>query len=260
MRKLTKSILSLALSILLTLASTLAAWAGISYRVKPGDTLWELSNRFDSSVSEIQQASNAGGSYLYTGQMLTIPGVTQYKVMSGDTLWQIARKFNTTIYFLQKMNELSSSNIYVGQFLYVPDNSQGSSNHPTSGSNSSYNQADVYWLSRIISAEARGESQLGQIAVGAVILNRVESSLYPNTVKEVVFQYTGGIPQFSPVADGSIYSEPTASAVKAAYSALAGNDPTYGAIYFYNPQLTSYHNWVRTRPVTVVIGNHVFAK
>lgn len=252
MRKITKTILSLSLSIILTLASTLTAWAGaISYRVKSGDSLWGISNRFDTTITEIQQASIISGSSIYPDQQLTIPGVSQYKAVSGDTLWLIARKFNSTVYFLQKMNELPNSNIYVGQLLYVPDSSQASSG---------YTNADVYWLSRIISAEARGESQLGQIAVGAVILNRVESSIFPDTVKEVVFQYTRGIPQFSPVADGSIYGDPTASAVKAAYSALDRNDPTYGALYFYNPQLTSYHNWVRTRPVTVVIGNHVFAK
>lgn len=252
MRKITKTILSLSLSIILTLASTLTAWAGvISYRVRSGDSLWGISNRFDTTITEIQQASIISGSSIYPDQQLTIPGVSQYKAVSGDTLWLIARKFNSTVYFLQKMNELPNSNIYVGQLLYVPDSSQASSG---------YNNADVYWLSRIISAEARGESQLGQNAVGAVILNRVNNPDFPKTVKEVVFQYTNGIPQFSPVDDGSIYSDPTASAVKAAYSALSGYDPTNGALYFYNPQLTSYHNWVRTRAVTTVIGNHVFAK
>ncbi|MCL6612725.1 MAG: LysM peptidoglycan-binding domain-containing protein [Peptococcaceae bacterium] len=254
MRKITKTILSAILTVILAVASTLTAWAGaISYRVKSGDTLWGIANRFDASVAEIKQASGVAGDTIHPGRQLTIPGVAQYRVASGDTLWQIARKFNTTVYLLQKMNDLPGSQIYAGQILYVPDKS---SSQPAGG----YSQADVYWLSRIINAEARGESQLGQIAVGAVILNRVNSPQFPGTIKDVIFQYVNGIPQFSPVEDGTIYMEPTPSAVKAAYSALAGNDPTYGALYFYNPQLTSYHNWVRSRPVTVVIGNHVFAK
>lgn len=256
MRKITKTVLSAILTIILAVASTLTAWAGaISYRVRSGDTLWGISNRFDATVTEIKQASGITGDTIHPGQQLTVPGISQYRAVSGDTLWQIAKKFNTTVYLLQKMNELPGSQINAGQFLYVPDKTQAN-NPPVSG----YSNTDVYWLARIISAEARGESQLGQIAVGAVILNRVNNPNFPDTVKGVIFQYTYGIPQFSPVEDGSIYSDPTATAVKAAYSALSGYDPTCGALYFYNPQLTSYHNWVRSRPVTVVIGNHVFAK
>jgi len=93
-----------------------------------------------------------------------------------------------------------------------------------------------------------------------VILNRVDHPNFPNSVKAVIFQYTGSIPQFSPVQDGSIYLQPTSAALDSAIRALAGEDPSRGALYFYNPHLTSWNNWIRTRPVTTVIGNHIFAR
>ncbi len=114
-------------------------------------------------------------------------------------------------------------------------------------------------LARLVRAEAEAEPFEGQVAVGAVVLNRVESPDYPDTVTDVIFQVDHGYVQFTPVANGTINLPPTEEALEAADRALAGEDPSLGAIGFYNPW-KSYDPWVRTRPVTTVIGNHVFFK
>ena len=95
----------------------------------------------------------------------------------------------------------------------------------------------------------------GQVAVAAVVLNRVKNSSFPNTVAGVIYQ-SGA---FSVVADGQINLEPNQTAKNAAQDALNGWDPTYGAIYYYNPN-TAKSSWIWSRPVTVVIGNHRFCK
>ncbi|MCR4402779.1 MAG: cell wall hydrolase [Firmicutes bacterium] len=114
-------------------------------------------------------------------------------------------------------------------------------------------------LARLIRAEAEAEPFDGQVAVGAVVLNRVESPDYPDTVRDVIFHVDNGYVQFTPVANGTINLPPTETAIEAADRALEGEDPSFGATGFYNPA-KSYDPWVRTRPVTVVIGNHVFFK
>jgi len=120
-----------------------------------------------------------------------------------------------------------------------------------SGANVSDNEVKL--LARAISAESRGESYEGQIAVGAVILNRVEHPSFPDTVAGVIYQPGA----FSVVDDGQINNEPVASAVNAAKDALNGYDPVYGAIYYYNPRKTT-NKFMHSRPVVRVIGQHVF--
>jgi len=107
----------------------------------------------------------------------------------------------------------------------------------------------------VISAEARGESYVGQVAVGAVILNRVEHPSFPNSISGVVYQPGA----FTAMTDGQIDQPVANSAYQAARDALNGWDPSGGALYYYNPAKTS-NAWIRTRPVITVIGNHVFAK
>ena len=120
-----------------------------------------------------------------------------------------------------------------------------------------YDSTDLYWLSRIISAEAKGEPFAGQIAVGNVVLNRVRSSQFPNTVKGVIFDTKYGT-QFSPVSAGTIYQTPTSSAVMAAKICLEGYSLSTQMIYFYNPKIAT-SSWIgRTRPYIMTIGNHKF--
>lgn len=124
-----------------------------------------------------------------------------------------------------------------------------------STASSKYSNSDVELLAKIISAEARGESYTGQVAVGAVVLNRVSHASFPNTVAGVVYQ-SGA---FDAVRDSNWYADVTSSARKAAQDAINGWDPTGGAIYYYNPAKTN-NKWILSRPVVTTIGNHVFCK
>ena len=142
--------------------------------------------------------------------------------------------------------------------------SSGSSSPSTpiapSGSNSDlytdYNDA-VYWLSRIIEAEAAGESLKGKVAVGEVILNRVRSDEFPNTIWTVIFDTKFGI-QFEPVANGSIYNTPSAESIKAAKIALDGSNYVGKCLYFLNPRIAQ-SNWIsKNRVYYTTIGNHDF--
>ena len=119
------------------------------------------------------------------------------------------------------------------------------------------NTSDVQLIARAINGEARGEPYEGQVAVGAVILNRVKSSKFPNTIAGVIYQ-SGA---FTAVSDGQI-NVPIASnstVVKAAQDALNGWDPTGGAIYYFNPD-TATNKWIWSRPQIKTIGNHIFCK
>lgn len=126
-----------------------------------------------------------------------------------------------------------------------------------SGSDSygNYTSADYTLLARIISAEARGESYLGQVAVGAVILNRVEHPSFPDTVSGVVYQNGA----FSCLYDGQFYESVADSSYAAARDALNGLDPSGGAIYYYNPS-TATNKWIFGRKVITTIGKHVFCE
>ncbi len=124
----------------------------------------------------------------------------------------------------------------------------------SSSSSSGYN-SNLNLLAKVIYSEARGEPYTGQVAVGAVCLNRVKSSSFPNTLSGVVYQ-TGA---FDAVSDGQINLTPNSTARKAAQDALNGWDPSYGAIYYFNPS-TATNKWIWSRPVTVTIGNHRFCK
>lgn len=121
------------------------------------------------------------------------------------------------------------------------------------GSGSSYSSGEVDLLARVISAEARGEPYSGQVAVGAVILNRVEHPSFPSTIAGVVYQPGA----FTCMVDGQ-FEEPVAdSAVQAARDALNGVDPSGGAIYYFNPT-TATSGWIWSRPLITIIGNHRF--
>ncbi len=120
-------------------------------------------------------------------------------------------------------------------------------------SGGSASQNDLYLLAKAIYAESRGEPYTGQVAVGAVILNRVKSSKFPNTVSGVIYQPYA----FTAVADGQINLSPNQSAMNAAQDALNGWDPTNGCLYYYNPA-TATSKWIWSLTVTIKIGKHNF--
>ena len=120
-----------------------------------------------------------------------------------------------------------------------------------------YNSDDLYWLSRIINAESRGEPMLGQIAVGNVVLNRVKHRDYPATIYGVIFDRKHGV-QFSPVLDGSIYKEPTYSSTLSAKIVLEGFTLSERALFFLAPKIAQ-SNWiVNNRTYLFTVGNHDF--
>ena len=125
----------------------------------------------------------------------------------------------------------------------------------SSSSSSSSNSSNVNLLARLIYGEARGEPYTGQVAVGAVVMNRVKSSSFPNTISGVIYQ-SGA---FDAVRDGQINLSPNSTAIKAAQDAINGWDPSYGAIYYFNPS-TATNKWIWSRPMTVTIGRHRFCK
>lgn len=117
-----------------------------------------------------------------------------------------------------------------------------------------YRETELSLLSRLVSGEARGEPYIGQVAVAAVVLNRVRDSAFPDTVSGVIFQ-TGA---FDAVWDGQFDMEPTDSSIRAARDALNGWDPTGGCLYYYNPR-TATNDWILTRTIQLHIGDHAFA-
>lgn len=119
---------------------------------------------------------------------------------------------------------------------------------------SGYSNNEVYLLARLIHGEARGEPYVGQVAVGAVVLNRVRHSAFPNTIAGVIYQ-SGA---FDAVADGQINLTPDEQSLRAARDAMNGWDPSGGCIYYYNPS-TATNKWIWSREVRLTIGEHVFA-
>lgn len=122
-----------------------------------------------------------------------------------------------------------------------------------SAGGSGASEGDVYLLARLISAEARGEPYIGQVAVGAVVLNRIDHPSFPNSLSGVIYQ-SGA---FSCMYDGQFDQPISDSAYRAAREALSGSDPTGGAIYYFNPA-TATSSWIWSRPLLTVIGSHRF--
>ena len=130
---------------------------------------------------------------------------------------------------------------------------------PLKSAGSFYRSDEVFWLARIIQAESAGEPLIGKIAVGNVVLNRVRSSSYPNTIYGVIFDRKYGV-QFSPVLDGSIYNTPSYNATLAAKICLEGFDLSEGALFFLRPEMSS-SSWIpNNRPYIFSIGKHDFYK
>ncbi len=175
-----------------------------------------------------------------------------YQVRRGDRLYDLARDFNTTVAFLQALNELDSPQIREGQRVYLPIKNLS----PRQALERTISSDEKDILARAIHAEARGEPFMGQVAVGAVIINRVLSPHYPDSFRGVIFQPG----QFCVVQDGQINLPANQQAFDAAREALEGTDPTRGAIYYFNPDTATNTAWTRSREITVTIGNHVFAR
>lgn len=163
------------------------------------------------------------------------------------------QKTKEAVKYFQRKNNLTVDGIAGPKTLAAMGIS--SSGTSSSTSSSSFTSSDVNLLAHLIYGEARGESYVGQVAVGAVVMNRIKSASFPNTMSGVIYQSYA----FTAVNDGQINLTPNDTAKRAAQDAINGWDPTYGAIYYYNPK-TATSSWIFSRTTTVTIGNHVFAK
>ena len=160
-------------------------------------------------------------------------------------------KTKEAVKYFQRKNGLKVDGIVGAKTLKALGISSAQNNQ---NSSSSYSDADVMLLARLIYGEARGESYVGQVAVGAVVLNRIKSASFPNTLAGVIYQRYA----FTAVEDGQINLTPNATAKKAARDAMNVWDPSYGSLYYYNPS-TATSQWIFSRKTITTIGNHVFA-
>ncbi len=206
----------------------------LSYNIFLRDESYGLSKYGSrgNEVTQIQTKLKRWG--YYNGN---IDGIYGSQTVSAVKWFQ--RKNGLTVDGIAGTKTLNAMGIYTSQ------NSSSTTN----------NSSDVNLLARVVYSEARGEPYSGQVAVAAVVLNRVKSSSFPNTIAGVVYQ-SGA---FDAVRDGQINMTPNATAKKAAQDAINGWDPSYGAIYYFNPN-TATSKWIWSRPMTVTIGNHRFCK
>ncbi len=213
---------------------TVGTYIGITAIINKNDAI-EVLSRYGSRGSEVTQIQTKLKRWgYYSG---SIDGIYGTKTVNAVKYFQ--RKNGLTVDGIAGSKTLAA--------MGIMSNSGSSS--------SSSNSNDLNLLSRIIYAESRGEPYAGQVAVGAVVLNRVKSSSFPNTIAGVIYQAGA----FDAVADGQINYTPNSTAKKAAQDALNGWDPSYGAIYYFNPN-TATNKWIWSRPHTVTIGNHRFCK
>lgn len=246
--KINRFITSLILVFVIKAVIVAPALAAVTHTVQRGESLFLIGKKYGATVAQIKADNGLGKDSIYPGQKLLINNGI-YTVKKGDTLTSIAKELGTTVLALKSTNGLKSDTIYPGQKLREPVGKVSAR-----GQANVLNSDDLYWLARAVYGEARGESYQGQVAVAAVILNRVESSDFPNTVKGVIFEPLA----FTCVADRQIYLEPDATAIRAAREAMAGADPSGGALYYWNPAKAT-SKWVWSRSIIKRIGNHVFA-
>lgn len=232
----------------------------VVYTVKGGDSLFLISKQFGASIYSIKTANGLASDTIYPGQQLQIPavpgtpagGTVKYTVQRGDSLYLIAQKYRVSIEALKSANGLTGNEIYPGQLLVIPAVATGST--PEVSRQITLSREDIDLMARVVYAEARGEVYEGQVAVAAVILNRLKHPDFPKSISGIVYEQYA----FESVANGQINQAPDANAYQAVQDALDGRDPSGGALYFWNPAYST-SEWIKTRTVIKQIGNHVFA-
>lgn len=236
----------------IVIASQSTAYAA-DYKVAANDSLYKLSTLFKVPIETIKSDNSLTSDQLDIGQKLSVPALV-YKVKNGDTLTKIAKKYGVTVSAVKKANHKKTSVIKTGQKLIIPGVK------PASGSGAvvPYTKDEVTLLARLIEAEAGGESYQAKVAVGAVVINRVQSKEWAPTIKEVIYQKFGQYYQFTPVKNGMIKNPASAESTRAAWAALKGSDPSKNAIYYFDNSSTNTWLWAKTR--TATIGKLIFVK
>ena len=178
-----------------------------------------------------------------------------YIVKSGDCLSLIAQKYGESLNNLREANNKWNDSIFPGQVLKIPGTTSSTAAQ-TKPMAIEYTASDLNLLARLITAEADGETYNAQVAVGAVVVNRVKNSSFPNSISAVINQKTNGCYEFTPVLNGSINRPAQANDVNAAYEALSGNDPTNKALFFYSGNTPK--GLTLPQPVSIRIDNLTF--
>lgn len=264
--------LLLTLVLLLTLTGTAHAALGdtVLRRGAQGSDVWQLQqylhqlgllsvaptgyfgNLTDAAVRQFQARTGLEADGLVgpltSAALMDKATARYYVVQAGDTLWLIASRNSTDVLALQAANGLTTDLIYPGQQLRLPTQA-------ASPSRGNFSRSDIELVANLVHAEAAGEPYLGKVAVAAVVFNRVDSPLFPNTIRGVVYQPY----QFEPVVNGRLLGGYDGNDMQATLDALAGSDPSYGALFFYNPDKVS-HSWMAARQAIAVIGQHVFSR
>lgn len=213
--------------------------------------LFVVYNVFFRETTEVQALSKYGSRGSEVTQIQT--KLKRWGYYNGSIDGIYGSKTVAAVKYFQRSNGLTADGIAGPQTLKAMGIT--SSSNSTGGNTSTTNSTDLNLLARLIYGEARGEPYSGQVAVGAVVLNRVKSSKFPNSISGVIYQKGA----FDVVSDGQINMSPNSTAIKAAQDAINGWDPSYGALYYFNPN-TATSSWIWSRPLTVVIGNHRFCK
>lgn len=287
------AVISLALAVPIT-AEAYTWTPGISYyTVVKGDSLFKISQVFYTDVESLMSLNNLKSYSLDIGQVLKVPADT-YTVQKSDTLFLIAQKYKMPLSELRRANSIYTDYLDIGQRLAVPlpKKASGSSsgNTPSGGAASggsssggavstpadspetpanppvtpadppeaaSYSAEDLDLLSRLIMAETQSQPYQAKVAVGAVVINRVESGLFAGSIKGVIYQSINGYYQFTPVANGWINNPANEDSINAAKEALGGADPTNGALWYYDDSCTN--TFMLSKKVSIQIGRMVFA-
>jgi len=261
--KRTSVLIALAAVLLLAIQPLYAA--SPSYTVTQGDTLYKIGLLFNTTSTILVKANNLTGTMIYPGQKLAV-NTAVYTVKSGDTMYLISVKCGVTLDLLRKASGIASNVIYPGQILLLPGGANTAAAGSIAASTASTTTADKYvvpcttaefdQLARLVTAEAAGEPYQAQVAVAAVVINRVQAAGWPKTIHSVIYQVSDGYYQFTPVQNGMINSPATQLAKQATQDALCGSDPTKGATFYYDTSTTN--KWLLAKPLAIKIGDMVY--
>ncbi len=246
-----QKVVVIAMSLLLSFqASTVKA---ADYTVTSNDSLYSLSKLFNTSVSTLRASNNFEVNSLSPKDVIFVPA-HEYTVKSGDSLFTIAKRYGIPLSNLKRANYQTGNSIDPGEKIILP----GVSPYRIADAVIPYSSGELDLLARLIEAEASGESLQAKIAVGAVVINRVQSGDWAPTISKVIYQKFDSYYQFTPVKNGMINKPSSAESRRAARLAIYGSDPSRGAIFYFDQ--TSKNNWLWSKPQTAQIDHMVFAK
>lgn len=234
---------------------------GASYTVQKNDSLYTIGRMFNTSAGTIKADNGLSGSVIYPGQKLAVRAGS-YTVKSGDTLYLVAQKLGVSLATLRKANNKWDNMIYPGQKLNVPASSSSPAGTYAAPSSTGkavipYTEAELDLLARLVRAEAESEPYAAKVAVAAVIVNRVKSDLFPDTITKVIYEVSSnGYYQFTPVENGFISRPAAQSDRNAALEALRGSDPSNGALFYFDDSATN--KWLWSKPLKARIGRMVY--